>query len=241
MAVKKLKKTTTKTSPVKKTTTKKSSKTFTSSVVAEPASKSTVESPSRSFRLKRSYAVTIIGILIIVSLVYLGRNLIVAAMVNGQPISRLAVVAELEKQGGKSALDSLVTKQLILQEAKKKNIVVSQGDIDAELKNISKNLEQQGQKLDQVLALQGMTKEQLVDQIKLQKMLEKMVGKIEVTDKEVDEYIASNQESLPQDQDEKTMKTNVKSSLVQQKMNTKAQELLENLRKNAKINYFVQY
>ena len=109
------------------------------------------------------------------------------------------------------------------------------------MKNISKNLEQQGQKLDQVLALQGMTKEQLVDQIKLQKMLEKMVGKIEVTDKEVDDYITSNQESLPQDQDEKTMKTNVKSSLVQQKMNTKAQELLENLRKNAKINYFVQY
>ncbi len=241
MAAKKLKKTTTKPSPVKKPTTRKSSKTFTSSSVVESVSKSSAQAPSRSLRLKRSHAVTIIGILIIVSLIYLGRNLIVAAMVNGQPISRLAVVAELEKQGGKSALDSLITKQLILQEAKKKNIVVSQGDIDAELKNISANLEQQGQKLDQVLALQGMTKEQLVDQIKLQKMLEKMVGKIEVTDKEVDEYITSNQESLPQDQDEKTMKTNVKSSLLQQKTNTKAQELLENLRKNAKINYFVQY
>lgn len=195
----------------------------------------------RSLKVKRSYILTLLGIFVVVAILFLGRNLLVAALVNGQPISRLSVVRELEKQGGKQALDSLVTKQLIIQEARKKNITVSQKEIDDELKAIQTNLEKQGQKLDQVLALQGMTKEQLVEQIKLQKMLEKMVGKIEVTDKEIDDYLNENKDSLPQDQDDKTLKENIKKSLLQQKLNEKAQALFENLRKSAKINYFVNY
>ncbi len=238
MAEKKLKKTVNKATVSKKTKSEKPKKTFTTSASANSEPNTT---PSRSLKLKRSHILTTIVILAVVALLFLGRNLIIAATVNGMPISRYSVVRELEKQGGKSALDSLITKQLIVQEARKKNIIISQGEIDTELKKISENLEQQGQKLDQVLSLQGMTKDQLIEQIKLQKMLEKMVGKIDVSDKEVSDYIESNRESLPTDQDEASMAANVKSSLTQQKLNTKAQEILENLRKNARINYFVQY
>ena len=230
-------KATRKSASINKTKTEKNKKTFKASEIL----KSENVTAQRSLKVKRSYAITVLGILAIVALLYLGRNLIVAAIVNGQPISRIAVIRELEKQGGKQALDSLVTKQLILQESRKKSISVSQKEIDDEMKKIEKNLEAQGQKLDQVLALQGMTKDTLVEQIKLQKMLEKMVGKIEVTEKEIDEYIEENIDSLPQDQEEATLRSNVKNSLTQQKLNTKAQEILENLRKNAKINYFVQY
>lgn len=238
MAEKKLKKTTTKTTSLNKSRSEKPKKTFT---ISETAISESTAVSSRSLKLKRSHILTALAILVVVGLLFLGRNLIVAATVNGMPISRYSVVRELEKQGGKSALDSLITKQLILQEARNKNIVISQNEVDTELKKISENLEQQGQKLDQVLSLQGMTKDQLIEQIKLQKMLEKMVGKIDVTDKEVSDYIESNRESLPTDQDEASMAANVKSSLSQQKLNTKAQEILEKLRKDARINYFVQY
>ena len=238
MAEKKLKKPATKTAKSKITKSEKTKKTFNTPLKQTPE----VNKPTtRSLKLKRSHILIALAIFLVVTLLFLGRNLIIAATVNGMPISRYSVVRELEKQGGKSALDSLITKQLIIQEAGKKNIVISQSEVDTELKKISENLEQQGQKLDQVLSLQGMTKDQLLEQIKLQKMLEKMVGKVDITDKEVSDYIESNRDSLPTDQDEASIAANVKSSLSQQKLNTKAQEILENLRKNARINYFVQY
>jgi foldase protein PrsA len=172
---------------------------------------------------------------------YFGKSFIIAAVVNGQPVTRFEVVKELERQGGKQALDSIITKALIIQEANKKKISVSQKDIDTEMKNIEANLAKQGQKLDQVLTLQGMTKDQLIEQIKLQKMIEKMIGPITVSDKEIDDYITANKETLPQDGDEKTLRSNIKTQLTQQKLSTKAQEFLATLRKNAKITTLVSY
>src|SRR3990167_4525540 len=115
-------------------------------------------------------------VVMIVALLYLGKSLFIVAMVNNQPISRLAVIRELESQSGKKALESIVTKTIILQEAKKQNIVILDGVIDDEIKAIDKNLKAQGQKLDDALAMQGLTKAQLRDQIRLQKILEKMLA-----------------------------------------------------------------
>lgn len=208
----------------------------------KPVIEETESAPvNKALRVRKSYFFTILGILLFVVVLYLLRNLIIAATVNGQPISRLSVISELEKQGGKQTLESLITKNLIIQEARKRNVDVSQKEIDAEMKKIKDNLAAQGQNLDQVLQLQGMTKDQLVEQIKLQKMIEKMVKPAAVTDKEITEYINNNQESLPQDQDEKTLRANIKERLQQQRLNDDAQKFLENLRKNAKINYFVNY
>jgi foldase protein PrsA len=216
-------------------TTRSSRKPVTELTPAVPSS------ATRSVRVKKSYVLTGIAIIAFIALLYVLWSVLVAATVNGQPISRIAVIRELERQGGKQALDSLVTKSLITQEAQKKNISVSQKEVDDELKKIDANLAKQGQKLDQVLTLQGMTKAQLVDQIRLQKMIEKMIGKVSVTDKEIADYIESNKESLPQDQSEDDLKKNVKTQLEQQKLNQKAQALLESLRKNAKVSYHVSY
>jgi hypothetical protein len=220
----------------------KSSTASTTKVEKSPVVESpTTATPNRAVRIKKSYFFTVLGILLLVALIYLLRNLVVAASVNGQYISRLTVINELERQGGKQALDSLITKSLITQEAQKRKITIAQSEVDGELKKIDANLAKQGQKLDQVLQLQGMTKEQLVEQIKLQKMIEKMVGKITVSDKEIDDYLTTNKESLPQDQDERTLRTNVQNQLQQQKLNEKAQKFLEDIRAKAKINRFVSY
>ncbi len=195
----------------------------------------------RSVRVRRTYIIIAAVILLLVAGIFLARNYLIAAMVNGQPISRLSVISELERQGGKQTLDTIITKTLIAQEAKKRNVTVSQKDIDNELKRLEQQYSTQGQKLDQVLAMNGMTKDQLVELIETQKRIEKMVGEQKVTDKEVDEYIERNRESLPQDQDEAVLKKNTKERLQQQKLNEKAQTFLDDLRKNAKIDYYVQY
>ena len=183
--------------------------------------------------------------LIIIALIivaFLFKGLFVAALVNGQPISRLSLVAELEKQGGSQVMASLINQALILQEAKKKNIEVSQKEIDDSVKEIEDSLKEQGQDLNTALTSQNLSREDFITQIKLRKIVEKLLAdQVKVEDKEVNDYIEINKETLPTDLEEDELRKKVSEQLRQQKLATKSQELLANLNKDAKIQYFVNY
>lgn len=236
-----------KTTAPKKVTVKKSatgkSRTTAAAVVSKTKAKTRVNAPKlKPFKVKKSQLVTLLVILVAAALIYTFRSVIVAATVNGQAISRLSVVKEAEKQAGKQALDSLVRNTLIEQEAKKQKVTVSEKEIDAEIKKAEASLSKQGRKMDEVLALQGLTRVDLRKLIRLDKMVTKMVGKtVTVSDKEVSEYIEQNRENLPADQTEEELTKSVKAQLTQQALSTKVQEWLANLQKKAKINYFVSY
>ncbi|HSW48077.1 MAG TPA: SurA N-terminal domain-containing protein [Candidatus Saccharimonadales bacterium] len=203
---------------------------------------SPIYSDSPAFRIKKLYIGLIIVILLVGFLVFKYRGLFVAAVVNGQPISRMEVVKETEKQSGKQVINNLVRNTLIEQEAKKQNVTVTDKEIDDEIKKVESNLSKQGQKIDQVLAAQGLTREDLRKLIRLDKLVGKMVGKdIKITDKEVADYIDKNKESLPQDQSEDQLKTTVAAQLKQQALSAKVQTWLADLQNKAKIQYFVQY
>ncbi len=187
-------------------------------------------------------AIVFLVILIAALLIYFAKGLFVAALVNGQPIFRLSLVKELEKQSGQKALDSLITQTLILQEANKEKVTVSDQDVNQSLKDLGDNIAKQGGNLDQLLAAQGMTKEDLKQQIKLQKIVEKIVGKdVAVSEQEVDDYIKNNQSQLPQGETTEQLRTDVKEQLRQQKISEKITLWVEHLRAKAKINYFVQF
>lgn len=193
-------------------------------------------------KFRRSSVITGVIVVAVILLLYIFRSVFVVATVNGQPISRLQLYQELEKQGGKQALSGIITETLITQEAAKEHVTVSDQEVNDQIKSIEQNLAKQGQKLDQVLTAQGMTQKQLTDQIKLQKLAEKMAAKnITVSDKEISDYIEQNKDNLPQGQDEKTLRASVSDRLKQQKVNDKIQSWLQNLQKNAKINYLVNY
>ena len=236
------KKTTTKKATTAKKTAPKSAlrkRTVTQSTIAN--------NPLGSFsqntmKLRKSSVITGLIVVIIITLLYIFRSAFVVALVNGQPISRLTLYHDLEQQSGKQVLNTIITKTLIMQEATKQHVTVSQSEVDNQIKQIQQNLAKQGQKLDQVLSAQGMSRQSLQEQIRLQKLAEKMVGKnVTVSDKEVQDYIDKNKDSLPQGQDEKTMQASVRDRLKTQKLNDKFQAWLEGLQKSAKINYFVSY
>ncbi len=154
--------------------------------------------------------------IIIFSILYLFKGLFVAAVVNGQPISRISVVRDLERRSGAETLDSLITQALIFQEAKKQNVTVTDEEIDSVLKEIEASLKDQGG-LEELLLLQGMTKDDLVDQIQLQKLIEKILAdKITVTESEIKEYIELNSETLPQDATDEEINELAKNQLEQQ-------------------------
>jgi len=182
-------------------------------------------------------------ILIILGVVaFYAKGLFIAAIVNGQPITRFAVISELEKRSGEQTLSSIITETLILQEAQKRNITVTQKEIDDSIKKIESDLKEQKQSLDQALAFQGMARKDFEYQLRLRKLVEKMLVKeIEPTDKEISDYIEQNKDSLPKDTSEEEIEKTVKEQLKQQKLSTKVQEWLADLQNKASINYFVTY
>lgn len=201
-----------------------------------------IENSSVKDKLKQPRVFIPLLIIVLILTAFFLRSLFVAALVNGQPIARFSVIKELEKQSGKQALSALVNQVLISQEVKKKNIQVSQKELDSEVKKIEDSLKQQGQNLDTALAAQGMTKQDLFMQMNLRISVEKLLAdKIKVTDKEVADYIEKNKDTFPAEMKEAEIKKAVGDQLKQQKLAKESQGFLEGLQKSAKINYFVNY
>jgi len=197
----------------------------------------------KSIKIKISIKTAIIIVVIIALgvLAYIYKGLFIAATVNGSPISRLAIIQELEKASGKNLLDSLIIEKLVQNEANAKKITVSNDEINGEIKKIEDQVVAQGSTLDAALAAQGMTMEDLKKQIILQKEVEKLVAdKINVMDEEVTQYIKDNAISIPEGQ-EATTTAQIKDELRNQKLNKEAAALITTLKSQAKIRYFVNY
>jgi predicted DNA-binding ArsR family transcriptional regulator len=219
-------------------TVKKETVEKTTPVTTTPTKSTTTQSP----KARKAYIVLVIIILLLGAALYYFRGLFVAAVVNGQPISRWEVIRQTEQQSGKTTLDTLVRNTLIEQKAREANVSVSDKEINDEITKLQGNLSKQGQNLDQVLTAQGMSKDDLKKLIRLDKLVAKMVGKdVTVSDKEVTDYIEKNKEALPQGADEATLKKQVADQLKQQKTNDKVRAWLADIEKQSKIVKFVDY
>lgn len=196
---------------------------------------------SRSFGSIIKTPPFIIGlVLLLVALGYFFKSLFIVALVNGQPITRWEFNSQLEQQDGKQVLDAIVTKDLIFQAAQKQHVNVTQRDVDGQVKTITDTLTKQGTSLDAALASRGMSKQDFMDQLQIQLIAQKLFSKdVKVTDKQIDDYISQNQDSLPQGESQDQIRASVKQQLEQQQLSQKFQSWLTDLQKQAKINYFV--
>lgn len=193
-------------------------------------------------KLRSSKFIVIPVVLIFALLLYKYKGVFVAASVNGQPISRLSVLSQLEKEGGKQVLDNLITNNLILQEANKEKVTVTSSEISNEIGKIQTQLKSSGSDLDTALLAQGMTRKDLEDQIRLKIMVDKMAAKdVNVADKDVEDYFNKNKSSYPKETKLDSVKDEIKKMLVQQKTAEAVSNWISNLKTKAKINYFVSY
>jgi foldase protein PrsA len=160
------------------------------------------------------------------------------AIVNGKPISRITYFKNMEKQGGKQVLDKMIQETMVKDEAQKKDIKIDQGVIDEEVKKIESQIKIMGQTLDEALKTEGITREELDDQIRMQKMVEVMANaNIEITQKQIDEFIATNKDQFPKGTTKEEMQTSAKEELTTQLGSAAIGKWFEDLRKNAKIIY----
>ena len=192
-------------------------------------------------KINKKTAIIIAAVIILGVLIYTGKGLFIAAIVDGSPISRLSVISKLEKTSGKKLLDSLIAERLVKNEVKAKKIVVSDEEINGEIKKIEDQIALQGGTLDEALIAENMSRNDLKTQIILQKELEKLVAdRINVTDEEVAQYISDNKISIPVGEEAITAEQ-IKSEMKNQKINQEADALVLVLKAKAKINYFVNY
>lgn len=198
----------------------------------------------RSFwgRLRKNKVAIAILLIVVVGLGYYFRGFLVAAVVNGKPISRISLIKELERQGGKAALDSLVTEALIEGEARKQGISVLPKEVDEEVAKIEQQLAEQGQDLNQVLVAQGMDRTDLAKQVRLQKLVEQIVGsEVAANEEEITKYLEDYGSYLSQDLSEEEKRARAKEQVEQQKLSEKFYAWLTEAKEKAKINYFVSF
>ena len=192
--------------------------------------------------LKKPIGKIILGFIILIALLYYFKGIFITAFVNGRPITRLSVIQELESQGGKQALEALITETLIQQQAQKTGVTISEQELDDEFAALEANLQEQGQNLEQLLTLQGLKKSDIEKQIRIQKLLEKMLSdKLTVTEEEIEEFITENATFLPEDLEIDKQDDYVRNQIKQQKLTGEIQTFLAELREKASVNYLVDY
>lgn len=195
----------------------------------------------KSIKISKKLIIIVSIIIALGILAWLVKGLFVVAIVDGTPISRISVIQKLEKEAGKNLLESLVIEKLIRNEAKVKQITVSDEEINVEIKKIETQITSQGDTMDNALAAQNMTIDDLKEQIVTQKELEKLLAdKITVSDEEVAKYIADNQVPVTAGQ-EATINEQIKNELRNQKLGGEAQTFIASLKAKAKIQYWVNY
>lgn len=187
---------------------------------------------------------TWIALIILVLLIglYFLKGFFVVALVNNKPISRFALDRELEKQAGKAVLNNKIAEMLVIDEGKKQNIVIPQEEIDAKINEIEEQIKAQGQTLEALFTAQGMTMADFVKQIKIQLLVEKMLGEdIVIEDKAISDYFNENKAMFPAGATLENQKEDIKESLYQNELSAKIQPWLEELKAKAKIINFVEF
>jgi FKBP-type peptidyl-prolyl cis-trans isomerase (trigger factor) len=179
-------------------------------------------------------------LLLLVAFLYIFRGVFFVAIVNNRPITRLEFIKELEKNVGEQALEGIITRKLILQEASKEGINVSRDEIEKEIENISSMIEEQGGTLEQVLTTQGQTIKQLEENVRMQKTIEKLFeDKVQVSEEDAKQYFESNPDFYGEDADFSDVKENVMTQLRQEKISTQYSSWLANLKTQANIIYLL--
>lgn len=238
-----------KTTPLKKTVASKVSSTSKPITNSKPATpKTAVQMPvNRQAAMSMSASLSKLDskklfkpllVLLLLGLVYLIKDEVIVASVNGKPITRLALIRNLEQQSASAVLENLTLKMLVEQELKKAGVEVTDEEMEAEITKIEDQLSSQGQNLDDLLRAQGLDRAEVKEQLALSKGLEKLLAdKVSVTEDEVVAYFEENKEFMGvMTLDE--VRADIETQLKQEKLQAEQQKWFAEIKNSANIKYY---
>lgn len=140
------------------------------------------------------------------------------AIVNNKPISRLKLINRLEKAYGQQTLEDLVNEEVLNLAVKQSGVTVDQVKIDEQIEALEEQFESLGG-LDTALQERGVTRDELVEQIKTQLAVEVILReKITATDDEILEDYETNSATLYKDKSLEEVKADIAERIKQTKL-----------------------
>lgn len=183
--------------------------------------------------------IAVLVILLAGGLLYITRSWYLAATINGKPVFRWDLNRVMTARFGQQTLEGMISEALIEEEAAKLGVQVSATDVSAKEDNIVKNLGG-GVKLEDLLKFQGITKEDFDHQVRLQLLVQKILGRdIVITDSDADMFIASSSGKLTATEPG-ALREEAKQAILDTKIGEKVQEWFTALKEKAQIIRFIK-
>lgn len=183
--------------------------------------------------------IILLAVLVVIVLAWKFKGNFIAALVNGQPVSRFELNDQLVKQYGDQTLDNIINERLIIAGVRQKGIFVTSGEINDRVKQIEEKLKDKISLAD-ALKAQGLTESAFRKQLEIQISIEKMFDKdATVSSKEVDDYLVQNKEAFKIATDQAAIRRDIESTLKQQKSSDLFNSWFTEIRKSASIKKFL--
>lgn len=198
-----------------------------------------------NFRKSKIFYILLIAAGLLLLFIY-KKNWIVAATVNGSPITNLELQMRLNKQFRSQTLTQLINEKIILTEAAKNNALATEEEINKKISEIEAQVGG-AQGLDSLLAQQGQNRDSIRQQLRLQASIEKLYAQeATVSAEEVAKFIEENKQSLPsydgKDQlsasESAKLEKEATDALKSQKLTQIFSQKFQDLRSKAKIQIF---
>lgn len=183
----------------------------------------------------------ILGGLIVVGIALLTYKFgpwLVPTVVDGKPITRMALWNRMEQSYGEQVLDDM-TNEIILDKAiEKSGVTVERAKIDSELANLETQFESVGG-LDAALSQRGLTKTDLEKQVKTQLAVEQILaGKVVPSEDEVKKEFEENKETLYKDKSFDEVKSGIETTLKEAKLRDAFLAWFAEVKKEAQVKTF---
>ncbi len=217
----------------------KKTKSSTKSSVQVPADVSmNISAPAPVKRMSKRTLIIAALVILFVALLATNKGLVLAAIVNGKPVFSWQLTQTLKTRFGEQTLEGMIGEMLVANEAAKQGVTVTPAELEAKRSEVVASLGGETQ-FEDLLTFQGMTREDFENQIRLQLLVQKLLGKdIEVTEEEVDVYVRDNRETLTAT-DPAQLRVEARSVILDQKVSEKIQPWFLELKENAKIMRFL--
>ena len=127
----------------------------------------------------------------------------VVATVNGDPIERNQLFQAMYEQGGQEALDQLITRKLIIQEAERLDLTVSEEELDLEIQSIiDESFQGNEEELQSVLEFYGISMESFRDDARLNLLVRKLATEqLEDTEEQARQFFEENRFLFDQEEE----------------------------------------
>ncbi len=181
------------------------------------------------------FAILVFGL---IGLLIVNRGMFIAAVVNGKPIFKWNLNSVLVSRYGQQTLDGMITEKIIAEEAQKSNISVTQEEINQRGEDI---LQSFGSTLsvDEFLQLQGLSRSEFDNQLKLQLTVQKILTKdLQISDQDIEMYIASNSAMLIATEPAK-LREEARNAIIDTHVSEEFQTWIQELRDKASVQTFL--